>query len=44
MMAETRSEEYRRPDIVIEFFESENTVTTSGYLFIAEGFGDEVYW
>ena len=43
-MDENRRDEYKRPEISIEFYKSNNAVTTSGYSGLDEGFGDEVYW
>lgn len=35
---------YAEPEIAIITFEEEKTVTTSGYEFQMEGFGDELAW
>lgn len=35
---------YEKPEITILVFDKEQSVMLSGYLWLSEGFGDEVLW
>lgn len=40
-----KNNNYQKPEITVIRFDNETRIaTTSGYAFLSEGFGDEVYW